>query len=229
MKESEMGQWLIEWLQKNHPEWDIYQEIRPSKYAGSPVADLVLINEADEVWVIELKKSLGLNVIRQAENWRVSYRSIAVFLPKSTQARDNADWWLVKIYALFKIGSFVFADYGIRERLPPKLLEDSPFQNQRFLEICRSGKTKGYANAGQQSGGHWTPYKETMKQVRLYIQIHPGCGVGDIVNALGKLHYSSVHSARTNLVKNLNELEQDWCEVKRKGTFDTFYIKEKGT
>ena len=109
---------------------------------------------------------------------------------------------------------------------PDRLLFNPTLTSKRIIDICRSGLTEGFSQAGDSEGGYWTPYKETIKAVKEYIVAHPGCGAGDIVGALGKLHYANEHSARTNLVKNLKlEHNADWCLVKKKGTYDTFFIK----
>jgi len=229
MKEVELGELVIDWLKTQKPGWEVFQEIRHSKYAGSPIADIVCVKEKS-VWVIELKKRLNLDVIRQAENWKVDFRSIAVMLPKTTSGKDNARWWFTKIRYHMGIGTILIdpARYGPRviEHKEPKLYDQNPYHQEGFLEICNSGLTKGMAKAGGKDGGYWTPYKETMKSVRSYIEKHPGCGVGDIVGALGKMHYSSEHSAKTNLVKNLPEIEGDWCRSETRGTYKIFFVRE---
>jgi hypothetical protein len=231
MKETELGEQIIEWLEQNRPEWDIFQEIRPSKYAGSPVADIVCINkEDDSVWIIELKKNLTLDVVRQACQWDVDYRSIAVIGAKRQTAKYNRRWWYGNLKHKFDVGSLELDSYGnVREIHKPP---DRPERfvglgTARIIELCRSGVTEGLSQAGNSEGGYWTPYKESIKKVKKYIQENPGCGAGDIIKALGKLHYANEHSARTNLVKNLKDVEISWCLIKKKGTYLTFYFKEE--
>lgn len=227
MKEIDLGKAVVEWLEKEHPEWDVFQEIRPSKYAGTPVADIVCINEDGTVWVIELKKRLNMKVIEQVARWMVDYRSVGILIPTRLEAKNRTWWWLAQLKVKWGIGSIIVDEQGrVAEHKRPDMLDIVPMNNAGFLEVCSEGKPKGFAEAGQKGGGYWTPYKESMIKVKAYIRLHPGCGIGDIVNALGKLHYASTHSARTNLVKMLNSVESDWCEVKRKGTFDTFYVRE---
>lgn len=229
MKETEVGEMIVPWLKENYPKWEVFQEVRPSKYPGSPVADIAMINNMSEIWVIELKTYLNLDVIRQAYEWRVDYRSIA--FPKPKKMSRSHRFWTLYIHNQMGLGTILVTSYGlegVREIYRPhhNYVGIDSYPKTAFIEIMRSGKSKGFAKAGTKYGGHWTPYKETMKHVKRYIKNNPGCGSGDIVRDLGKLHYVSQHSARTNLVKNLNDLESDWCEVKRKGTFDTFYVRE---
>jgi len=228
MTETELGELVIKWLKETHTKWEVFEEIRPSKYPGSPIADIALINSQSEIWVIELKRSLSLEVIRQAYEWQVDYRSIATWQPKRPSKKTG--FWYGYIKHNMGIGTILVNDVtgSVREVREPshKYVGITSYPKKHFIEIMRSGKTEGFGKAGSKDGGHWTPYKESMKAVRGYVQNNPGCGVGDIVRDLGKLHYASAHSARTNLVKNLNELEGDWCEIRRRGTYDTFYVRK---
>lgn len=71
---------------------------------------------------------------------------------------------------------------------------------------------KTFAPAGSQSGHHLTPYKQTMMDVRRFIEAHPGCTVKNIFDDLGSMHYSSVASFKGNLVKALAQFEP-WCKI----------------
>lgn len=224
MKETELGSLVIEWLAVNKPEWEIFQEIRPGKYAGSRIADLVCINKEDKVWVIELKRALNLDVIEQVSRWQVDRRSVAIGLPKRNTNKHR--WWFNYMHYKMGVGSISVSALGrVREEYKAPALEN-PYMSEKFIEICRSGKTDGFAEAGGKGGGYWTPYKQTMIDVRKYVQNNPGCGVGDIVRDLGKMHYASEHSAKTNIVTNLKTLETSWCESKKAGYYDTFFVKE---
>lgn len=230
MKETELGELVIEWLSRAYPQWTVFQEIRASNYAGSSVADIVCLNEENSVWVIELKTSLNLAVIRQAYTWDVDCRSVAVLQPKRQAARDERRWWYMHLKTKMAVGTIEVSSLGSVSEIfkaPDRHLFEPTFTSKKIIDVCRSGLTEGFSQAGNSKGGYWTTYKESIKAVKEYIQKHPGCGAGDIVGALGKLHYANKHSARTNLVKNLkSQHSADWCRVEKKGTYDTFFIKE---
>jgi len=229
MKETELGELVIEWLRRERPFWEIFQEIRPSKAAGGHIADIVCLNQEDQVWVIELKTTLNLTVIRQAYSWDVDYRSIAVPAAKRTASQDERRWWYQYMKGKMDIGSVVVNSFGkVREVYSPTSREhvSSMSLSAKIVEICRSGKTEGFGIAGGQGGGHWTPYKESIKKVKPFVRSRPGCTASEIITALGKLHYANEHSARTNLAKNLIAVEISWCETKKRGSLDTFYAKE---
>jgi len=225
MKETKLGELVIEWLQRERPGWEIFQEIQPRGYGS--IADIVCINKADLVWIIELKTTLNLAVIRQAYSWHVDYRSIAVISAKRQASIDERNWWYRYMKFKMQIGTISVSPFGlVSEKYSPDIynyINDKVVE--KILEICKSGKTDGFGVAGGQDGGHWTPYKESMKSVQEFVQNNPGCQAMDIVSALGKLHYANDHSARTNLAKNLIAVEK-WCEVKKRGSVDTFYVKE---
>jgi hypothetical protein len=229
MKEVELGELVIAHLKEKYPTWDLFQEIRPSKHPGSPIADIALINNQSEIWVIELKTTLNLDVIRQAYEWDVDYRSIAI--PRPKRPSNTSGFWYSYVYRKMKLGVMqVNPQTGsVTEIHEPKqnYVGIDSYPKKAFIEILRSGAAEGFGKAGAKDGGHWTPYKETIQKVKGYVKNHPGCGSGDIVGALGKMHYASEHSARTNLVKNLVELEGEWCDSRRKGTYYTFYVKDE--
>jgi hypothetical protein len=229
MKETELGELVIEWLQRERPDWEIFQEIRPTKYAGGHIADIVCLNAEDHVWIIELKTTLNLTVIRQAYMWPVHYRSIAVPIAKRIATRDERGWWYRHMKEKMEIGTIGVTEHGyVSEKYAPDgRIPEFTGTIDQIIEICRSGKTEGFGQAGGKDGGHWTPYKESIKAVKPFIKANPGCTAKDIIANLGKLHYANEHSARTNLVTNLISVETSWCEVKKRGSLDTFYYKEE--
>jgi len=105
MKETEVGELVVPWLKENYPKWEVFQEIRPSKYPGSPIADIAMINNMSEIWVIELKAYLNLDVIRQAHDWRVDYRSVA--FPKPKKMSRSYRFWPLYIHNNMKIGTIM--------------------------------------------------------------------------------------------------------------------------
>jgi hypothetical protein len=112
MKETELGELVIEWLQRERPDWEIFQEIRPTKYAGGHIADIVCLNSEDHVWVIELKTTLNLTVIRQAYSWDVDYRSIAVPAAKRQSTKDERHWWYNHMRYAMSIGTLIATSLG---------------------------------------------------------------------------------------------------------------------
>jgi len=240
--ETDLGKRVIEWLEKERPEWKVYQELSSFGY-NSKVADIVCIKN-DLVWVIELKTSLSLAVIRQAYDWDVDYRSIAVPDTISGLRNENREWWYSYLGRTMDIGTIIVGKSRVYTRYCGDYGRDWPRHEvtfdidqttmggrylsvkQRFIELAKSGLTKGFGEAGSKHGNHWTPYKQSMLEIREYITSNPGCTVNDIFTALGKLHYSSKESMKGCIPGRLRFIET-WCRVDTDSRPYKFYIKEQ--
>lgn len=222
LKEADLASNVIDWLEQQH--WDVYQEVKFSKYYGS-IADIVAVR-AGYVWVIECKTSMTLTVMRQANQWRAHFRSIAVPPARTRDDRDFA-YHLARDY--FKLGVIeVYDKYTIHERQsPPLMREFHEFAKWKISNLC--DEQKHYAKAGTNGGGYFTPYRSTMNDVQRYIRNNPGCTLKEIMSNLQTHHYSSNATARSSIRVALSNWENDWCEVKTDdGKEYRYYIRMKG-
>lgn len=239
MKETEVAQAVVDWLEEERPSWRVYQELKPNAYGG--VADIVCIREVARgedlmkyVWVIEVKTSMSLAVIKQADSWDVEFRSVAVPTVSSKKARDERSWWYAQIKRKFNLGSIIVnAVSGVAsERWSPPMnsLRTDPKYNfatrNEFIQLAESGLTDGFSEAGSEAGGHWTPYKQSMLEVKDFLKENPGSTSREIVEAVGRLHYSSENSARSSITKSLTGWEKDWCRTEKFKSGYLFYVKE---
>jgi hypothetical protein len=199
MKETELAAAIVAWLAEQH--WDVYQEVQFGNFTG--VADIVAVRNKI-MWIIETKTKYGFDVLQQASEWPVHYRSIGV--PYSR----NRDYRVAINY--YRVGIIEVDEFGVNEFIQPALFVKHHDTVRRYLSrLTELHKT--YAQAGSTSGHHLTPYKKTMMDVREFIGAHPGCTVREIYDDLGKLHYSSAASFKGNLVKALVDFESAWCRV----------------
>ncbi len=237
--ETDLGKRVVEWLEAERSDWTVYQEL-PS---FGKVADIVCIKN-DLVWVIELKTSLSLAVIRQAFEWDVDYRSVAVPDTISNLRNETREWWYSYLGKSMDISTIIVGesrvytrncgDYG-RDWARHEVRFDIDEITQggryistkrRLIELAESGLTDGFAEAGSCSGNHWTPYKQSMLEIREYITNNPGCTMNDIFNALGKLHYASKSSAKGCIPGRLRFVEK-WCRIDVDTRPYKFYIKDE--
>lgn len=226
MKEHELGEQMLVWLQEEYPDWDIYQEI--SLGNARKRADIVLV-KSDLVWVIELKTSLSLSVIQQAYEWQVDYRGVAVPKVMSKSARKSRRWWGSYMARQMEIDLFEIGETYVDKfsRIMPSIKHKPSYtwQKDKLLNVINTGLTEGFAEAGTK-GTYWTPYKQSMIEIREYLRENPGRSVYEIVEDLGKLHYSSERSARSTLLQRLQGIESGWCRVDRDARPYRFYVKE---
>ena len=203
ISEVEMGEHLVGWVSSKG--WEVYQEVQFRW--GSKVADVIAVNDQNEVWVIEIKTSLSLQVLEQAFSWNeVHYKSIAV--PHSRR-RSNFGYMVAKKFDLGVI--LVTPDY-VEERVKPVRLEPDE-KNVKTYRLDRLTELhKNYSKAGSKSGGYLTPYKYSIMEVKKYIEENPGCTIKQMVDSLGAMHWAHDKSAKNNLRVALQNWESTWCK-----------------
>lgn len=240
MKETEIANYILAWLNKKCPTWTIFQEVSPLSIYENHVADIVCVKDIEQVngkkerlvWIIETKTSLSLKVIRQAYEWDVDYRSVAVPKVKSKTAREDRRWWYSRLYHELKIGSIHVSEYGdvYQYKLPPyhSVKRDDTYSHKyQILKTIDSGLLKfGESKAGSGDGGYATVYKYSMVKIQDFLEENPGSTSREIVEELGSLHYSSKDSARSAITQSLQKFENDWCRTQRNSREYRFYIKE---
>ncbi|MEW6614016.1 MAG: MmcB family DNA repair protein [Thermodesulfobacteriota bacterium] len=91
MSEVEIAKVVIGWLQDLR--WEVYQEVQIG--ACGPIADIVAVQDK-LLWIIEVKRSLGLSVIGQALHWKTfcHYVSVAVPYKRWTKEHDTAVYFM---------------------------------------------------------------------------------------------------------------------------------------
>ena len=183
--------------------WDVYQEVQ--SICG--IADIVAVLDK-RVWIIEAKTSLSLALIAQARRW-VGYAhwvSIAVPMKQNTPQSDAR-----------RLGMDILMDLGIgtmtvvfsKSSTTGTINEHASTQPRmlrrphlHFIKAIRDGlvpQQKDFVEAGSISGSHWTPYKESCNRIWQYVKRHNGCTVKEMVDSVGKYHYSTASSARSSI------------------------------
>jgi hypothetical protein len=199
-KETELAALIVSWLVAQH--WDVYQEVQFRQQGG--VADIVAVRNGI-MWIIETKTHYGLDVLQQAATWPVHYRSVGVPFSRDRDYRVARDYYQVGV---IQVGKYTDE---IREDVKPRLFIKNKDVVKRYLsQLTELHKT--FAQAGSQSGHHLTPYKQSMRDIRNFIEANPGCTVKDIFGDLGSLHYSSAASFKGNIIKALAQFEP-WCKI----------------
>lgn len=202
MKETELAEPIISWLQAQN--WNVYQEVQFSRMGG--VAD-ICAERHGILWIIETKTAMTIEVLNQASAWAVHFRSIAVPKAKNGSKRDYA---VAREY--YGVGVIEVSEHDIYERLkPPLYLRHRNTARRLLSELTELHKT--FAKAGSKGGGHLTPYKRTMMEIRYAIERNPGCTVEDLFKQLGSMHYANKSSFKGNVLKCLEDFESHWCRI----------------
>jgi hypothetical protein len=212
-KETELAAVVVAWLIEQN--WTVYQEVQFQNRGG--VADIVAVRNGI-VWIIECKTRYCFDVLLQASEWPVHYRSVAV-----PWARDGRDYRVAKDY--YQVGVLEVNRDHVQEVIRPKAFIKNHQTVKKYLaQLTELHKT--FALAGSKGGQHLTPYKQTMMDVRRFIEKHPGCTAKDLFDEYGEMHYSSPASFKGNIVKALADFEP-WCRVDYSTKPCRLFIKEQ--
>lgn len=203
MSESDLAKKVVAYFEDL--KWDVYQEVM----CRGSVADIVATFD-NLVAVIECKKSFGLTVIGQAWNWRraANYLWVAVPATRSSMAHRFGD----VVCNQYGIGKMVVTDYGVTPRIQARL------QRRRGTSIKTSLREehKTFAKAGSAAGGHFTPFKGTVKALEEFVHRNPGCSLKEAIDGI-QHHYHKDNTARSCIARYIEQGVIDTIRIERKG------------
>lgn len=198
MTEVDLAKKVVTWL--TDLRWDVYQEVQIRR-SGS-IADIVAV-QGKRVWVIECKKSMSLQLLGQAEEWKRFAHMVSVAIPHGNR-NSKARFMAALVLERFGIGELLVGSgppdaYGptVQERLAPALSRKA--QANDILD-CLTEEHKTYAEAGNSKGRRYTPFAATCDTLVRYVKRNPGCSMKEAVEGIPH-HYASPQSARISLAK----------------------------
>lgn len=203
--EQELGPPVVTWLRERG--FDVYQEV---KHGG--VADLVGLAEAkpQRLVVVELKLSLSLDVLAQADSWRKQAHLVYVAVPRVKGGADKGRYFAYRVAESFGIGVLELERHGvyaglssveIRQKVEAPIRRRIESGRYSLLAALRpEHKQKEWARAGAAGGGHWTEFKHTASRLRRVVEGYPaGVSMRQALLELKEHHYASDASARGSL------------------------------
>ncbi len=208
--EADIARPIVAWLRDHR--WEVYQEV---SYGGK-CADIVA-TLGSLVMVVEVKKSLGLEVIEQAVFWtsRAHYVYVAVPRIKSRSHQllnKILDWQGLGLLEVDARRSGNLNATDVVQRAAPPLHRKARVKKLRAV-LTEDHKT--YAEAGNGSK-HWTPFLATCRTLLQAVTAEPGITMKRFLD-VQTTHYASKSSARSNIVR--------WIEA---GVIEGLRIEKKG-
>lgn len=188
IKETDLAKLLIKSFDGS--DYEVYQEVTTPN--GS--ADIVL--KYSFLWAIEIKLGMNLTVLAQARcNQRYfHYSSICI----KAQRGKTFDFG-VKICKEWGIGVFVlFGNGNLREYLRPKMQRKALTKT-----IILHERMKTYAEAGNSNGDRWTPFDQTVDDLKRYVRQNPGCRLKVALQEIDH-HYHTLSSATSSIRQWIN-------------------------
>ena len=226
-KESDLAPPLISYL--TDLRWEVYQEVQCS-YAGD-IADLVA-RQGKLLWVIELKRSLSLEVIAQASIWRRYAHYASVAIPVRRTSRTSKGRQLAE-QIVQERGIGILKVQGPESYQPePSVVThgvtDAKLNRQAWSDklrdsLCEEQKT--FAVAGNSEGKRWTPFQKTCREVLNVVTKKPGLCMKELVDAVDH-HYASDSGARAHLSSWIQEGVVTGVEARREGRYLRIYPQD---
>lgn len=232
MKEIELGKLAVEYL--SGWGWDVYQEV--SFY--DRVFDIVAVKGA-ETYIVECKTTRGLAVLEQAESAYKYANRVSVCLP--SQKYNRTGYYFESLLRRFGIGMLVAETrwdkeamaqlprtkeltWHVKESIPPRFHRFDKIHAKAVRDVICDGH-KRCATAGSHRGGHWSPWRETMRLCVEYVKGHPGATTREIVEAVDH-HYASDSSAKNAIPAWLESSSIDGVRCELDGRVRRFYPQE---
>jgi hypothetical protein len=222
MTESELAAHVVAWLQDQR--WTVHEEV----YCGS-VADIVAVMDR-RIWVIETKRTMGVAVMDQADQWRQSVHWVSVATPGVKVASTGHDRFVDSVLKDRGIGRLVVgrgrhkAPYlagRVEIKLQPKMVRrphpEWVSKMRSALVPENAAGAPGGAKAGAPGGGYWTTWKATCRDLLREVERRPGMTLKAILDEVGSFHYQHIASARGALSSQLREGVIPGIRIKQDG------------
>lgn len=199
-KESELADAFIPWIESSG--WDVYQEVQ-FHHLGQ-VADLVL-RRNNTIWVVEMKMSLSLDLLAQADGWSYYSNYTSVVIPDRKSLRKTCAASFAKGImrdrgiGLIVIGKGFDESYLVEEQIHPSLRRKKHSKEWDFLH--EGYKVSG--KAGNANGDRWTAFRQTCWNLWSYLSRNPGATLDQIIKEVAH-HYHTTSTAKQCLLKWIN-------------------------
>ena len=180
IKETDLAKQLIKSF--DGTDYEVYQEVT------TPNGSAEIVLKYTFIWAVEVKLGMNLTVLAQAHYNQRYFNYSSICVPGKSVNSKTFDFGR-KICKEWGIGIFI----GTREYLKPRL-------NRKALikRIILHERMKTYAEAGNSNGDRWTPFNQTVDDLKRYIHANPGCRLNDALSEI-KHHYSSLSTAQNSI------------------------------
>jgi len=193
--------------------FEVYSEVLAGQ--GTRRADVV-IRHGSVVSVIEMKTTLSLDLLEQANRWisRAHYVYIAIPMPKNRRINEYARKCLSRdgigvLLVDCRQNDFYYDngdEYMIWTDLKPKIHRKIVNHWDKYLTEAHKTSIPG----GSKGGGYITPYKTTIDGVKRCLKNHPeGIELNQLI-LMVQTHYAN---PKNGLYQALTSFESDWCET----------------
>lgn len=216
MKEIDLAKKVIIYLENLN--YDIYQEVQIGQGRR---ADIVAIQD-NISWIIETKLSLSMKLLEQAliQRYHAHYISIAIPDKKINRVAEI----FMHDYGIggLKLINPKYSDWYIVEFCEPRLNRKIGHYND--IRKWVNDRHKYYAEAGNNMGEYWTPFKETTDEIYRYVKSNPGCSLKELIDNINH-HYHSSASAKSSIARWIHRGVIKNISIKKNGKYIQLYYE----
>lgn len=177
--------------------WRVYQEV--STGYGDRRPDIVATWRGRLVWIVECKAALSWELLDQAEQWIGEAHRVSVAVPARKMhgprfsGRRSVE---ERVCRSLGLGLFV----GGTEKLSAPMLRPTRKQVRAWWTTLRPEHEAGFAAAGSQGGGFFTPFRGTVRAMAEFLREKPGATTKELLAGV-EHHYGSDVAAARNMVR----------------------------
>ena len=185
--EQTLAQGVVCWLRDQ--DWIVYQEVQGC--ISGCRADIVA-KRGPLLWIIEVKRAMGLALLDQAVGWLGMAHHVSVAYATGCLGRTVTLMLRTTGIGAIRVGT---------EWEKPTVVETWAPRLQRRIRENNIGRwvvesQQNFAPAGNADSLYWSPFRETCRKVAAYVADHPGCTVKQMIDAV-RHHYESSKTARS--------------------------------
>lgn len=189
MKETDLAKLAIAWFESHG--FDVYQEVQ----IHGDIADIVSVLNGKLVHIVEVKTSLSMAVLAQADRWwkYAHWRSVAV--PYRKRGLGSVWSFTERVCKTLGIGMLeVPRNPGcqVHEQIPAVFFRKCYAED--VLKVLRP-EHKTYSEAGSTNGRRWTPFQATCQAIERFVAANPGCNLKTLIESV-QTHYASKSCAK---------------------------------
>ena len=187
--------------------WRVYQEVQNTRGGARP--DIVATWHDRLVWIVECKTALSWDLLAQAADWRGQAHRISVAVPQRNGHRTHgprtpglARHRTVEeeVLGALGLGGLEVGPAGVREIHAPRISAPSRRELRHWWKLLRPEHESGFAEAGTNGGGYYTPFRGTVRAIVAELRERPGQTTKDLVAAV-EHHYGADGAAAKNMIR----------------------------
>lgn len=192
--EAQLAKWTKHSLEDAG--WTVYEEVQP--HQGGTIADIVA-TRGDRVLVVEVKRTLSLEVLGQALGW-VEYADLVAVAVPHVGARtwqSHARVFATRSAAQFGIGIYSVGYWHRQEIVSERVrcgLLDAEFKSKLIATLKPEHRDENWARAGTKNGKRVTDFRLTAEALSQAVKELPGQRMRTVLPKI-EHHYASDRSA----------------------------------